>query len=322
MESFPLRVLVADGERIAGEVLVAALERTLLDVVGLASEATEAIELARRTRPDVALVDVGLPGGAVRATEGIVGGAEGCRVLALSETLETGAILQMLLAGAGGYVLRSAPSDELLENLRRVARADAGTPGEVGSGLIGDLLREIADLAQMQERLRRSEERFRGVLEAAPDAVVIVNAEGEIVLVNRQTEMMFGYARSELLGRPLEFLVPERFHLDHIRRRHEYLADPRTRRMGSVHGLAGRRMNAKEFPVDISLSTLESEEGPLVIAFVREISVRERIPETDEGHVARAEGERREPVIDLADAEQTDPVPDEVQVSDDVRQEV
>lgn len=271
MEPLPIRVLVADERRIARDELVARLERTGLEVAGVASDATAAIEVARRVRPDVALIDVQLPGGAVRATEGIILAVEGCRVLALSADGERGAILQLLLAGAGGYLVKEMPGDELLAIVRRAAGSDAGLSVEVVTGLMGDLFREIADLSQMHERLRRSEERFRGLLEAAPDAVVIVDRQGEIVLVNQQTEMMFGYSRSELVGRPLECLVPERFHVQHIRHRLEYLAHPQTRRMGTGTRLAGRRMNGTEFPVDISLSTLETDGGTLLIAFVREL---------------------------------------------------
>ena len=130
----------------------------------------------------------------------------------------------------------------------------------------------------MQERLRRREEKFRGLLEAAPDAIVIVNRQGQIVLVNRQAEMMFGYARSDTLvqaaGVPRTRAVPCRLT---SARRQAYLAAPRTRRMGTVHGLAGRQRNATEFPVDISLGTLETDEGTLVIAFVREVPERDRI---------------------------------------------
>ena len=308
MEPLPPRVLVVDDRPVACEAWVASLERSGLHVVGIAADATEAIELARRTRPDVALIDVHVPGGGVRATEGIVGGVEGCRVLALPAHGDSTSILQMLLAGAGGYVPRGTSSDELPRIVRRVALTEGGISADVVTRLMDDLFREIADLSETQERLRRSEERFRGLLEAAPDAVVIIDLQGEIVLVNQQTELMFGYTRSELLGRPLEFLVPERFHAEHIDHRRAYLSAPRPRRMGAVAGLAGRRMDASEFPVDISLSALETDEGTLVIAFIRDLSERGWAAGQTRGHdlAVSVEGAHSE-LIHLGDAGHLDP---------------
>jgi PAS domain S-box-containing protein len=286
MEPLSLRVLVAEDQRGARDALVASLERAGLEVVGLATDATEAVDVARRTSPDIALIAVTIPGGGVTATEQIVGSIDGCRVLALSDLGDRAAILQMLLAGAGGYLRKSTPSAELASIVQRTARAEVGLSVDVVTSLMGDLLHEIANLSEIGERLRRSEQRFRSLLEAAPDAVIIVDREGKIVLVNQQTEQMFGYARSDLLGRPIEFLVPERFHVAHIAHRLAYLSEPRPRRMGTVPGLAGRRMNATEFPIDISLSTLETDQGTHVIAFVRDLSERERLIELPSYDVA------------------------------------
>lgn len=276
MEGPPARVLLAeDATATLGE-LRARLEGAGFEVLGVTSGAAEAVEEARRTSPDVALIAVRLPGGGVGATEGIVGAVDGCRVLALSSYEDRGAILQMLLAGAVGYVLKDAPIDEFSAIVQRAAGAEAGSPVDAIAELMMDLLREIADLSESEARLRRSEERFRGLVEAAPDAVVIVNQEGEIVLVNEQTELMFGFERSDLLGKHVEFLVPERMQLAHTEHRMDYRSDPRTRRLGAARGLLGRRMDGREFPVDISLSTLETDEGTLVVAFVRDMSERER----------------------------------------------
>ena len=276
MEPFPLRVLVAEDEPATPGALVACLERAGIAVVGVASDAAEAIEKARRTSPTVALIDVRLPGGGVSATEGIVGSVDGCRVLALSAYEERGAILQMLLAGAVAYVVKGTPTAELTAVVQRAARAEVVLSVDVMTGLMMDLLRDIADRSESEARLRRSEERFRGLLEAAPDAVVVVNQQGEIVLVNEQTELVFGYQRSDLLGERVEFLLLERFHMAHIEHRMEYHFAPRARRMGTVPGLVGRRMNGREFPVDVSLSVLETDEETLIIAFVRDMSEHER----------------------------------------------
>jgi PAS domain S-box-containing protein len=276
MDTFPLRAVVAARDPDAGAALAARVERTGIAVVAVVADADRAIDAVRGCPADVALVAVALPGGGLTATRGIVGSDGGCRVVAVAGRHERGEILQMLLAGAVGYLVEGTPDRELATIVRRAAQAEEDLPVDVMTGLMADLVREISDRTESEARIRRSEERFRGLLEAAPDAVVIVNEEGEIVLVNGQTEMMFGYPREVLLGQPLEFLLPERFHLGHIEHRMAYVSTPRTRRMGTVEGLLGRRMDGREFPVDVSLSTLDTDEGALVIAFVRDLSARER----------------------------------------------
>lgn len=119
-----------------------------------------------------------------------------------------------------------------------------------------------------------AEERFRGLLEAAPDAMVIVDEAGVIKLVNAQTEALFGYPRDELLGRPVEVLVPGRFRADHARHRDVYATNRQVRPMGAGLELHGLRRNGTEFPVEISLSPMETAEGLLFSAAVRDVSER------------------------------------------------
>src|SRR6185503_4789412 len=100
---------------------------------------------------------------------------------------------------------------------------------------------------------------FLGLLECAPDAMVIVNQAGMIVLVNAQTESMFGYSREELLGQPIETLVPARFRGHHPAQRDGYVAAPRVRALGTQVDLFALRKNGEEFPVEISLNSLQAE---------------------------------------------------------------
>ena len=125
-------------------------------------------------------------------------------------------------------------------------------------------------LVQKNAALERANRRFQASIESSPDGVLITNAAGEIVLINSQVESMFGYRREELLHQSIEVLLPERFRSTHAGHQVGYFASPRIRPMGSGMELYGRRRDGTEFPVEISLSPVNSEEGPLVISSVRD----------------------------------------------------
>lgn len=160
-------------------------------------------------------------------------------------------------------------------------------------GLITRLL-NIFNVSGAQAKINKpgehakSEFWFRGLLESAPDAMVITNAEGTIIIINAQTEKLFGFPRSEIIGNKVEFLIPERFRRMHIHHRDGYIENPKVRGMGVGMQLFGIRKDGSEFPVEVSLSPLKvsDEEGMNVIAAIRDISnqveAREEIKKLNE----------------------------------------
>lgn len=125
------------------------------------------------------------------------------------------------------------------------------------------------------------DDKFRALLEAAPDAMIIVDGGGTMVLVNGQAERLFGYSRGEMIGQKIELLVPARFRGRHPQHRGGYVAEPLVREMGSGLELYALRRDGTEFPVEISLSPIDTEEGPLVTSAIRDITERRAARQKD-----------------------------------------
>lgn len=140
---------------------------------------------------------------------------------------------------------------------------------------------EQALRASVQEA-RSAEGMFRGLLESAPDAIVTVSRDGRILMVNSQTEKLFRYERDDLVGQPVEILMPARLRPGHDAHRASYAANPHTRPMGGSKRLWGRRKDGTEFPVEISLSPLHTEDGLMVTSIIRDITERMRVEEAME----------------------------------------
>jgi diguanylate cyclase (GGDEF)-like protein/PAS domain S-box-containing protein len=167
------------------------------------------------------------------------------------------------------FVLRKVKA--LVEASRRIAAGDFTARAALGRGH-----GELGELAEAFDHMAGSIERHfnqaMGIMAAAPEAMVISDETGRIVMTNAQTQQLFGYADHELIGQPVEILIPERLRASHAGHRGRYHGNPRT--MGMRMDLVARRKDGSEFPVDISLGVLASEQGRLVVSAIRDISER------------------------------------------------
>ena len=157
----------------------------------------------------------------------------------------------------------------LVSSRQALVRSERGEPMAVI-----ELNADITERKRAERALRVGERRLRGLIESAPDAMVIVDEAGAIVLLNAPAEELFGYPRAELIGRSVEMLLPEERRQRHVRHRERFMAHPRARPMGAALELYARRKDGSELPVEVSLGPVQTEEGTLVSAAIRDITAR------------------------------------------------
>lgn len=224
----------------------------------------EGLEKAIRLHPALILTDVMMP---------LMSGAQMFREIKKHRELDDVPVI----------ALTAKADDEL-----RIALLREGVHDYIVKPFVVEELRaRVANLIRIKKvqfQLKLAEEKFRNLLDSAPDAFVIVNKEGVIEIVNRQAEFWFGYERSELIGKLVEVLLPERFRLLHVEKRNLYVEQPKARPMGTELEIFARRKNGSEFPVDVSLSSLETEHGTVITAAIRDVTERKKLEREQRFH--------------------------------------
>lgn len=179
---------------------------------------------------------------------------------------KTGVTTRTMAGSRAVYGLRADGEEFPLE--ASISQVEAG-----GQKLYTVIMRDITER-------QRAEQRFRQLIEGAPNGMVMVDKDSKIVLVNAQIEQSFGYTRDELIGQQIEILVPERFRARHPAYSDGFIADPTARPMGAGRDLYGLRKNGSEFPVEIGLNPLQTEQGTMVLGTIVDITERKRAEET------------------------------------------
>jgi two-component system, sensor histidine kinase PdtaS len=144
------------------------------------------------------------------------------------------------------------------------------------------MTRDLTEQKRNLEKLWRSQDRFQRAVESAPNAMIMINRAGRIVMLNLQAEIVFGYPRDELLGYPVEKLIAARFRKRHREDRIAVFANPQSRPMGAGRDLFALKKDGTEFPVEMGLNVIETDEGPMVLASI--VDITERRKKEDELH--------------------------------------
>ncbi|RPJ20507.1 MAG: PAS domain S-box protein, partial [Chloroflexi bacterium] len=182
--------------------------------------------------------------------------------------------IQKLVAGT-----RAIASGNLTARIPVKSSDELGVLADSFNHMADELSRRKEEAEKFNASLLKSEERFRLAIEAAPNAMVMGNQAGQIVLANRQAEILFGYRQDELIGQPIEIMLPERFHEIHTELREELLKEPQISQMETMRSMSARRKDGSEFPAEVTYNPIETEEGIFILGSIVDISERQQLAE-------------------------------------------
>jgi diguanylate cyclase (GGDEF)-like protein/PAS domain S-box-containing protein len=280
------RILIADDDPSMREALADALaDEPLLEVVGIAATVSEALELARTRHPDVAVVDVRMPdGGGQRLAAELTKGPRPIRVLAMSGS-DGESVLSMLQAGAQSYI--SKAETDLVDLILRFCRGNVIlSSAEALSDLVIGNEEFAKKTAALQKAARAAHgeylRRLRSIFDSALDAVVTMDSEGKITDWNPMAETIFGWPRSEVVGRLIsDTIIPERYRDAHRRGLQHFLDTGEGPVLNNRLELEALHRDGHEFPIEISIAATRSGSGYVFGAFVRDITERRQAHESD-----------------------------------------
>ena len=269
MTGLRTRVVIADDDRVVRDALADLIaSQPQLELVGAAVDHPDAIRLAVSNRPDTLVLDVRMPRGTAAGTvRAVRDRAPQVGVLVLSGYGDPASAVEVLRAGAGGYLVKGVSDRELLEAIERTARGQLSMSVELARQCV-DFLRQQPTGAAGTGGAEAGvpEPAYRLLFERAPEAAVVVGPDGRILLVNAATETLFGYSGEELRGRPVDMLLP-----DHPVEIYRVESDEMTPEPAGLE-LTGRRRDGAEFPIELSMSRVRTEDGSWVILTVRDLT--------------------------------------------------
>lgn len=269
-----IRILVAENEeplRVAICALFA--NEPSFEVVAVAADADEAIAKAAAVQPDVAVLDVRMPGGGgPRAAGEIALVSTQTRVLGVSAREDRTAILEMLRAGAIGYLVKGQAPEEIVDGVRRAHRGQASFSADTIVAIVDDVAREANQRGEAFEIMRQADVRFRSLLDSITDPVMILDEAGTIELANGQAERMFGYERDELVGLTVDVLLLRRSRAAHRQARLDHFSSQESRPSGMPLEVVALRKDRSEFPATVSFSAIATSGAPTAAVLVRDVT--------------------------------------------------